>query len=183
MAFWYVLPGYCKSQKFISDQTWYMAHMPRPSYIDSDLDHANSVNTEFTLIYRHHHHATHQRMPSLISDDHAVSIVNITTPSAPTTASVVSDGTKYKNLNNPYSITTTTIGSSTYALVAAKGDNGVQVIDITNPYAPDDASHPTNGSNGFTKLGDPVSITTIAGSPEYALVTANLMITAFKSCG
>ena len=104
--------------------------------------------------------------------DHAVSIVNITTPSAPTTASVVSDGTKYKNLNNPYSITTTTIGSSTYALVAAKGDNGVQVIDITNPYAPDDASHPTNGSNGFTKLGDPVSITTIAGSPEYALVSS-----------
>ena len=56
--------------------------------------------------------------------------------------------------------------------MAAKGDNGVQVIDITNPYAPDDASHPTNGSNGFTKLGDPVSITTIAGSPEYALVSS-----------
>ena len=67
---------------------------------------------------------------------------------------------------------TTIIGSSTYALVAAKGDDGVQVIDITNPYAPDDASSPTNGSNGFTKLEDPVSITTISGLPEYALVTA-----------
>ena len=101
--------------------------------------------------------------------DHAVSIVNITTPSAPTTASVVSDGTKYKNLNNPYSITTTTIGSSTYALVAANGDNGVQVIDITNPYAPDDASS-YQWLKWFYKVGDPVSITTIAGSPEYALV-------------
>ena len=56
--------------------------------------------------------------------------------------------------------------------MAAKGDDGVQVIDITNPYAPDNASSPTDGSNGFTKLEDPVSITTIAGSPEYALVTA-----------
>ena len=43
---------------------------------------------------------------------------------------------------------------------------------VTNPYAPDDASSPTNGSNGFTKLEDPVSITTISGLPEYALVTA-----------
>ena len=104
--------------------------------------------------------------------DDTVSIVNITTPSTPTKASAVSDGSKYKNLNEPYSITTTIIGSSTYALVAAKGDDGVQVIDITNPYAPDDASSPTNGSNGFTKLEDPVSITTISGLPEYALVTA-----------
>ena len=68
--------------------------------------------------------------------DDAVSIINITTPSTPITASVVSDGSKYKNLDTPFSVTTTHIGSSTYALVAAKGDHGVQVIDITNPYAP-----------------------------------------------
>ena len=136
------------------------------------LDHANSLKLNFprSIATTTINSSTYALVVS--QGDHAVSIVNITTPSAPTTASVVSDGAKYKNLNNPYSITTTTIGSSTYALVAAKGDNGVQVIDITNPYAPDDASHPTNGSNGFTKLGDPVSITTIAGSPEYALVSS-----------
>ena len=61
---------------------------------------------------------------------------------------------------------------STYALVAAKGDHGVQVIDITNPYAPTNASAPTDGSNGFTKLNGPESIAIIAGSPEYALVAA-----------
>ena len=87
--------------------------------------------------------------------------------STPITASVVSDGSKYKNLDTPFSV-----GSSTYALVAAKGDHGVQVIDITNPYAPTSASAPTDGSNGFTELNGPESITTIAGSPEYALVAA-----------
>ena len=104
--------------------------------------------------------------------DDAVSIINITTPSTPITASVVSDGSKYKNLDTPFSVTTTHIGSSTYALVAAKGDHGVQVIDITNPYAPTNASAPTDGSNGFTKLNGPESIAIIAGSPEYALVAA-----------
>ena len=104
---------------------------------------------------------------------HAVSIINITTPSDPDKASVVSDGSKYSNLNTPFSVTTTTIGSSTYALVAAKGDNGVQVIDITNPYVPINASSPKNGSNGFTKLSDPRSITTIADLPEYALAASH----------
>ena len=104
--------------------------------------------------------------------DDAVSIVNITTPSTPIKASVVSDGSTYPNLNGAYSVTTTTIGSSTYALVAAQGDNGVQVIDITNPYTPTPASEATNNSNGFTKLTDARSIATTIDSSTYALVAS-----------
>ena len=104
--------------------------------------------------------------------DDAVSIVNITTPSTPIKASVVSDGSTYQNLNGAYSITTTTIGSSTYALVAAQGDNGVQIIDITNPYTPTPASEATNNSNGFTKLTDARSIATTIDSSTYALVAS-----------
>ena len=145
-------------------------YQPSPTSILQDgsnsleLRHPRSITT--TTIGS----STYALVTSQIDD--TVSIVNITTPSTPTKASAVSDGSKYKNLDTPFSVITTHIGSSTYALVAAKGDDGVQVIDITNPYAPDDASAPTDGSNGFTKLEDPVSITTIAGSPEYALVTA-----------
>ena len=145
-------------------------YQPSPTSILQDgsnsleLRHPRSITT--TTIGS----STYALVTSQIDD--TVSIVNITTPSTPTKASAVSDGSKYKNLDTPFSVITTHIGSSTYALVAAKGDDGVQVIDITNPYAPDDASSPTDGSNGFTKLEDPVSITTIAGSPEYALVTA-----------
>ena len=145
-------------------------YQPSPTSILQDgsnsleLRHPRSITT--TTIGS----STYALVTSQIDD--TVSIVNITTPSTPTKASAVSDGSKYKNLNEPFSIITTTIGSSTYALVAAKGDDGVQVIDITNPYAPTNASYATHGSNGFTKLEGPVSITTIAGSPEYALVTA-----------
>ena len=114
-------------------------YQPSPTSILQDgsnsleLRHPRSITT--TTIGS----STYALVTSQIDD--TVSIVNITTPSTPTKASAVSDGSKYKNLNEPFSITTTTIGSSTYALVAAKGDDGVQVIDITNPYAPTNASY------------------------------------------
>ena len=114
--------------------------------------------------------------------DDAVSIINITTPSAPDTASVVIDNKNgFTRLQSPISITTTTIGSSTYALVVSNPENGVQIIDITEPYQSTNAFAVTDGSNGFTKLNDPRSITTIAGLPEYALVASSLIMAAFKS--
>ena len=110
--------------------------------------------------------------------DHGVQIINITTPGNPIGASAVSDGSNYPKLAGAYSITTTTIGSSTYALVASFTDNGVQIIDITDPYDPSpasatpSASAASHGSNGFTKLVGASSITAVAGSPSYALVAA-----------
>ena len=92
--------------------------------------------------------------------DDAVSIINITTPSAPDTASVVIDNKNgFTRLQSPISIATTTIGSSTYALAVSHPENGVQIIDITEPYQSTNAFAVTNGSNGFTKLSDPRSIT------------------------
>ena len=78
--------------------------------------------------------------------DHGVQIIDITNPDNPTPASAVTDGSNYQELRGAYSITTTTIGSSTYALVAAQTDDGVQIIDITNPDNPTPASHITDGS-------------------------------------
>ena len=104
--------------------------------------------------------------------DNGVQIINITTPGSPIGASAVSDGSNYPKLAGAYSIATTTIGSSTYALVASYTDNGVQIIDVTDPYDPSPASAASHGSNGFTKLVGASSIATVAGSPSYALVAA-----------
>ena len=105
--------------------------------------------------------------------DDGVQIIDITTPSNPTPVSNFNDNDNgFTTLDGPVSIAITTIDSSTYALVAAKRDDGVQIIDITNPHTPTSPSNPTWGSNGFTELGDPVSITIVAGSPEYALVAS-----------
>ena len=104
--------------------------------------------------------------------DNGVQIINITTPGSPIAASAVSDGPKYTELEGPLSITTTTIGSSTYALVASGPDDGVQIIDITNPYAPTNTSSVEDGSN-FPELDYPRSIiTTTIGSSTYALVAS-----------
>ena len=107
------------------------------------------------------------------SGDSGVQIINITTPSSPTPASAVTDGSNYTELSGPQHITTTTIGSSTYALVASTADNGVQIINITNPYKPTPASAITDAQGNFTTLYAAQSIaTTTIGSSTYALVAA-----------
>ena len=106
--------------------------------------------------------------------DDGVQIIDITTPSSPTAVSNVTDGLGgYTTLDYARSITTATINSSTYALVVSTNDNGVQIINITDPYKPTPASNVTDGLDGFTTLSSPNYITTITtGSSTYALVTA-----------
>ena len=72
--------------------------------------------------------------------DNGVQIINITDPYNPTNVSSITDGTQYPVLKQAFSITTATIGGSTYALVAARSDNGVQIINITDPYNPTNVS-------------------------------------------
>ena len=101
-----------------------------------------------------------------------VQIINIDDPYAPTNVSSITDGTRYPTLNGSISITTATIGGSTYALVAAWNDNGVQIINITDPYNPTNASSITN-STSYPTLNGANSITTATiGGSTYALVTA-----------
>ena len=107
--------------------------------------------------------------------DNGVQIINITNPYKPTPASSITDAQgNFTTLYAAQSIATTTIGSSTYALVAARDDNGVQIINITNPYNPTPASSITDGSDGFTELKSVRSITTITiGSLTYALTASS----------
>ena len=84
----------------------------------------------------------------------------------------ITDGTKYPTLSGAYSITTTTIEGSTYALVAAKSDNGVQIINIDDPYHPTNVSSITDGTQ-YPELDGPRSITiTTIENFTYALVAS-----------
>ena len=106
------------------------------------------------------------------TNDNGVQIINITTPGSPIAASAVTDGSNYPVLGGAISITTTTIGSSTYALVASYTDAGVQIIDITDPYSPTPGSNVVDSSN-YTQLSFARSITTTTiGSSTYALVAS-----------
>ena len=71
-----------------------------------------------------YHHYHNRRIYLLVQhNDDGIQIINITDPYNPTNASSITDGTRYPTLGGANSITTTTIGESTYALVAAYHDN------------------------------------------------------------
>ena len=106
------------------------------------------------------------------SNDDGVQIINITDPYNPTPTSAITDGVGgYEELDGARSITTTTIGTSTYALVAAAYDDGVQIIDITDPRNPIPASAIFDGMGDYTKIAGAKSITTTTiDKSTYALV-------------
>ena len=107
------------------------------------------------------------------SDDNGVQIIDITNPSNPTAVSSITDGNNaYTELNGAIYITTTTINSSTYALVAGQRDNGIQIIDVTDPYVPFAVSSLSHGPT-YSKLVDASSIAiTTTDSSTYAFVTS-----------
>ena len=107
-------------------------------------------------------------------DGDGVQIIDITDPSNPSPVSVITDGVGgYKELDGAIHVTTVTIDSSTYALVASVWDNGVQIIDITDPYNPAPASAITNGVGGYTELFHPHAVTTVTiDSSTFAIATA-----------
>jgi len=112
-----------------------------------------------------------------------IEIIDISTPSSPAEVGQLKDsGTGYKCLaashrclDGPVDVEIATIGSSTYAVVAGSLDNGIEIIDISDPTSPsstgritdrDDSARELEGANG-------VAITTIGGS-TYAVVTGTL---------
>ena len=91
----------------------------------------NCVKRPITVMFYHHcHNRRIYLRTSCIISDNGVQIINIDDPYNPTNVSSITDGTRYPTLNGSISITTATIGGSTYALVAAWNDNGVQIINI-----------------------------------------------------
>ena len=58
----------------------------------------------------------------------------------------------FTELRGAAGVDTFTIGSSTYAIVTSRDDNGVQIIDITNPNNISATDAETDGENGFTEL-------------------------------
>ena len=86
--------------------------------------------------------------------DNGIQIIDITDPYNPAPASAITDGVGgYTELwCHPHAVTTVTIDSSTFAVVTAISGDGIQIIDITDPYNPSPASALTDGRDGFTEL-------------------------------
>ena len=66
----------------------------------------------------------------------------------------------FTELSGATAVATFTIGSSTYAIVTSNTDNGVQIIDITNPNNISATDAETDEAGGFTELEGAVGVTT-----------------------
>ena len=108
------------------------------------------------------------------SDDNGVQIMNITDPARPDATASVTDGVGgFDKLLGARSVTTAAIDGRTYALVASYADNGVQIMDITDPARPNATASVTDGVDGFDELRGAISVTTAAiDGRTYALVAS-----------
>ena len=104
----------------------------------------------------------------------AFKIINITDPSHPSPVATVHDSQDVK-LDGATAVTAVTIGSSTYALVAAQHDDAIQIINITDPSNPSPVAFAQDGIGGFDRLEYPEAVAAVTiGSSTYAFVAAFL---------
>ena len=126
--------------------------------------------------------SNHYALVASVIDD-GVQIIDITDPSRPSAVANITDGGSDGNgvtfdvLKGANSVTTTTIDSMHYALVVSQGDNGVQIIDITDPSRPSAVANATDNTTenptDYTELNGAYSVTTTTiGSNHYALVAS-----------
>ena len=109
-----------------------------------------------------------------VTNPQSIVIINITDPYSPELAYTIASGdTGYTQTTSPNVIATTTFDTITLALVTDRNNanSGIQIIDITDPYAPSPVSAITHGQDGYTHLNnvEGIDIITLDGQ-TYALV-------------
>ena len=97
-------------------------------------------------------------------------MIDLSDPDDPTAAGSIGD-TPFRNLGGAIDIATFESGNATYAAVASSVDDGVQVIDLSDPYSP--AAAGGIGDTPFRNLEGANGIATFeSGTTTYAAVTS-----------
>jgi len=105
--------------------------------------------------------------------DNGVQIIDISNPANIVAKDAETDGATFTELEGALGVATFTIGASTYAIVASNSDNGVQIIDITDPSNIVAKDAETDEANGFTTLAGAFGVATFTISGiTYAIVAA-----------
>ena len=116
-------------------------------------------------------------------DDDGVQIIDLTDPTSPRAVAAVRDGDAdgasgtFDELDGAAGVGIATIGGGTYAVVAARDDDGVQIIDVTDPAAPRAASSIADeqgaSRNKFSMLDGAIGVRIFGqGGSTYAIVSA-----------
>eukprot|EP01044_Picomonas_judraskeda_P019236 COSAG03_NODE_4010_length_1723_cov_1.198892_2_plen_128_part_01 len=79
----------------------------------------------------------------------------------------------FTTLHGSQAVSTFAIDVSTYAIVAALSDDGIQIMDVSDPSNPVPVSSATDGQGGFTELLGARAVSTFAiDGSTYAIVAA-----------
>ena len=109
------------------------------------------------------------------SIDDGVQIIDISDPdNIVAKASETDEANSFDELDGARSVSTFTIGESTYAIVASHTDDGVQIIDISDPDNIVAKASATDGVNSFDVLDGAIDVETFTiDGNTYAIVVAN----------
>ena len=106
-------------------------------------------------------------------NDDGVQIIELTEPSSPVAVASVTDGMSgFNELAGATHVATFVVAERTYAIVTGYNDNGVQIIELTDPSSPVAVASVIDGVNGFNTLEHPLHVSTfVVTGRTYAIVT------------
>ncbi len=109
------------------------------------------------------------------SDDDGVQIVDMTNPARPVPVSAVFDGQGgFDFLNGAVDVQAFEAGGGVYAIVSAMHDDGVQLINVTDPASPAPVSAALDGMDGFAALNRPLGMDVFeTGGSTYVVVASS----------
>ena len=106
--------------------------------------------------------------------DDSVTIIDVSNPSNIVEVDTEPDGLNgFEELDRPFGVDTFTIGANTYAIVTAFRDDGVQIIDVSNPENIVAKDYLTDTDGALLELDGAKGVDTFTiGANTYAIVTA-----------
>ncbi|MYH04665.1 MAG: hypothetical protein F4140_07370 [Cenarchaeum sp. SB0675_bin_21] len=131
-----------------------------------------ALDEEFNISVSETSTGTYMHAPT--EDGRGVRIINVTGMAAPTLVAELPDGVSvFGELGWPWVVSVSHVSGGTYAVVAKGHDDGVQIINITDPSAPAIVNGTFEITNGFTHLygATGVEIAEISGR-MYAVVAS-----------
>ena len=107
-------------------------------------------------------------------DDNGFQIMDVTDPARPTPVSAARDGVGgFTTLDGAHDVAVFGSGNRTYAIVTGDNDDGVQIMDVTDPASPVPVSAARDGLNEFRALNGATNVAAFkSGDRTYAIVTA-----------
>ena len=102
-----------------------------------------------------------------------IQIINVTDPSNPAATAAIFDDDHTILLNNTRGVDTFRVGGSTYAVATSRNDDGLEVVNVTDPASPVPVARIRDGGSATTLLEGARGVDAfVAGGRTYAAVAA-----------